>query len=634
MESPKTFDQILKYIVYKCRETKSPVADSLIAYLINILYNEDKKEFYFQNKEMLKEKEANEVINRIIELLHKEKDGVLETLKLQVLYELSHIEEEDKVKVIKGFFDQEIGSILDEIKAYEPNSRKEYDTINIYKKIFNFLLIRTRQSTLDSLNNFSSEEDKQQSNLTIEKEIYAAFDNVLPKSALPPFIALSPEHKISNLNELSNIVMGIRLLNKELGKGGVGLYSLNDIRNKLNKDLFNDVKALHMNYYDICLRYTEIYENIDVSLVVDEEELKQMEIIKKYIVFYQQLSTYLSMLMDDLSSSQQVIDNLSFSYNKEIQFLVDLVEKKSALSKTQVYPQFEMLSKLYSKFQEQFFILNIRENVLAKIKNFLLDSSIPGSFNTKELGVFANVKILNNQNSGFSIEAGLYQNGVSIILPHSTADFMDIKLEYQGFCIVTLLSKDGLLVNGKPNVVTKYKDKYMVFYSNNEVQDFLDNPDKYLDNLFEYVKKNSYLINLLNLNEEFPSFSLNELFRMSSNQSFKYKSSSIKVDASIQTSIHPELEEIKPELIGKYQFDRDYVWNEWELKKLALQKADIMKKTTVSCQTFLSHFRRENETQIYQLKDTGMNTNVSKGTNLSVRRGYTYGLRDYQTKYN
>ena len=59
--------------------------------------------------------------------------------------------------------------------------------------------------------------------LNAEREIYLNLDNIFPKSGLTPFLTLSIQDKISQLNELSNTVMGIRLLNCELGKGGIGL---------------------------------------------------------------------------------------------------------------------------------------------------------------------------------------------------------------------------------------------------------------------------------------------------------------------------------------------------------------------------------------------------------------------------
>lgn len=631
MESPTSYEEILKFIVYKCRENNNPVADSLVAYVLNIQYDDNEEDFYFKSNDRLPESKAQELIVKTMHLLELKEDGILETLKLQVTYELAHVKEEDKVEQIKTFFDSEINNLIKEITSFQNTSKKDYDSIQIHKKIFSFLLIKTRQNTLNSLNDFTSNLTNQTLGISSEREIYAILDNVLPKSGLPPFVSLSSQDKIAQLNDLSNIVMGIRLLNGEIGKGGIGLLTLNDMRKRLNSDLSNDVKQFYNNITEICEKYTLIYENIDFSVIVDKYEFEVLEKIRKFIIYYRQAMTYLSMLMDDLHNSSTIIDTLSINYDKEIKFLIEIVDKKSAISKEQAYPRFENLAKMYSKFQEQVFILNIRENVYHKLYDFITNNDIPPDFNEKyfeerfdqyleNLDIYAKLM----QEQAFSFESGLYQNGVTVLLPHTTADFLDIKLEFQGFCLVTLLKKHGLLVNGKPSVVTKFKDKYMVFYNHTSVQDFIDNPDFFLDEIFSYVRKHAYLINLLNMTDDFPMANLSILFRDKDMYTYKYKNSSVMVDKDIQTPVH---------FYENGLIDRNYVWNEWELKKQALQLADIMKKKTVSCQTILSHFRRENETQVWPPKDEGSNTTVSKGTNLSIEKSYINGLRKYDNKY-
>lgn len=57
----------------------------------------------------------------------------------------------------------------------------------------------------------------------IEKEVAAALESVIPRAALGPFISLNPSEKVSQLVELSHLVIGIRLFNKEIGKGGISL---------------------------------------------------------------------------------------------------------------------------------------------------------------------------------------------------------------------------------------------------------------------------------------------------------------------------------------------------------------------------------------------------------------------------
>ena len=48
----------------------------------------------------------------------------------------------------------------------------------------------------------------------------AALESVFPQSELSSFISLSRAEKEAQLNGLSQLVTGIRLFNKQLGKGG------------------------------------------------------------------------------------------------------------------------------------------------------------------------------------------------------------------------------------------------------------------------------------------------------------------------------------------------------------------------------------------------------------------------------
>lgn len=57
---------------------------------------------------------------------------------------------------------------------------------------------------------------------------------------------------------------------------------------------------------------------------------------------------------------------------------------------------------------------------------------------------------------------------------------------------------------------------------------------------------------------------------------------------SCQTELHP---------VGK-NIDRGYEWNEWEHRRKALAMVNLRQKRTHGSQTILSHYRRENATQV------------------------------------
>lgn len=51
----------------------------------------------------------------------------------------------------------------------------------------------------------------------------AALESVFPQSELSTFISLARQEKEAQLNGLAQLITGIRLFNKQLGKGGEGV---------------------------------------------------------------------------------------------------------------------------------------------------------------------------------------------------------------------------------------------------------------------------------------------------------------------------------------------------------------------------------------------------------------------------
>ena len=95
-------------------------------------------------------------------------------------------------------------------------------------------------------------------------------------------------------------------------------------------------------------------------------------------------------------------------------------------------------------------------------------------------------------------------------------------------------------------------------------------------------------------------------------------SAPLMVDKGMETPCHFIEKNIEP----------NYHWNEWELRKKALQMANIRKKVTVSVQTELSNFRIDNETQVWLPKDNDTNTGINASTNTVLDKTYIVGLRD------
>ena len=79
------------------------------------------------------------------------------------------------------------------------------------------------------------------------------------------------------------------------------------------------------------------------------------------------------------------------------------------------------------------------------------------------------------------------------------------------------------------------------------------------------------------------------------------------------------------------RIDVNYEWNEWSLRRKALQLANIRGCVTEGQQTDQSHFRRENDTQVYLPRDEVTQTRKDSGTQPPLVTRYAAGLRGTPT---
>jgi hypothetical protein len=82
---------------------------------------------------------------------------------------------------------------------------------------------------------------------------------VLPRAGLRPFVSLTTPEKVAQLCELSNIIIGIRLFNRDIGKGGVGLESFGEIIHHPARNLINELNTEVAEIMEMSDRYTMFF---------------------------------------------------------------------------------------------------------------------------------------------------------------------------------------------------------------------------------------------------------------------------------------------------------------------------------------------------------------------------------------
>jgi len=130
-----------------------------------------------------------------------------------------------------------------------------------------------------------------------------------------------------------------------------------------------------------------------------------------------------------------------------------------------------------------------------------------------------------------------------------------------------------------------------------------------INKVSDRARLSTELINLVQLQRQFQSLA-------NQNNDIK-RQPRLQADAGTQTDTH----------IKQSYIDKEYEWNEWEMRRKALKLANLRKCVTHSSQTILSNFLRENETQVYLPKDSWTVTKRDGQTSVPNQKMYYHGLR-------
>ena len=163
----------------------------------------------------------------------------------------------------------------------------------------------------------------------------------------------------------------------------------------------------------------------------------------------------------------------------------------------------------------------------------------------------------------------------------TTPEFMQLPLEFQGYCPHTIVTRNALLLPGNPALgVVRYKNTFNVFVSKEAMDEFMRDPSKYISDVVEVARRNPELIHLLRLQNHFPAASLSTLVQNN-------RMSQAGNGADGQGGIHPLLGVPAPKMVDastetplhfvEKNIDPNYDWNEWGLRRRALQIANLRK---------------------------------------------------------
>jgi hypothetical protein len=658
--------RIVADIVARCKYQRVDVSETLAAFAVRMVLHRNKRKLVLE-KEMADD-DQQFLVDRCVHVLLQQEDPALETVKMQLEFDFTYAQLEESLRQKRDRKEKSMAALQRTIASLVPQKPSDFETLTtLYRHIFTLLM-------LDA----DAHGGSQPVDRSLEKEVAAALESVFPRIGLKTFVAMSTEDKQFQLAELVRIVEGIRLFNKALGKGGVGIQLTADEIQDQMLELAQLIKHEVTDANEVCTQYTEVLLHAHHNhRDEDKEEPATLARWQDELANRRQFLSYLQSLDEDISCSCDAMETLLATFRTDLSALTSLVGARTSLPKSQVYPLFEAVSKSWRALLSEHARLQARSRSLKTLLLFkdscartLADDSDAwrrakqhGTIPAEEL--FEKVETFTPEapsttlpkffglpiSNRFTLEPSLDQDDdddeeenpneeegsdVPVRMPvDTTPEFMQLPLEYQGFCAWTIVERGGLLLPGDPSLgVVQYRNAYHVFVNERALQEFMVRPRRYARGVQRLAALRPSLIYLLRLQDAFPHTGLRALLALGNRSNAQSSSSAVgshsgavhpllapppalKVDASTSTPTH----------FCDKRIDYQYDWNEWTLRRKALQIANLRHCKTVSCQTSQSLFRREVDTQVYLPQENATQTGKDKGTNPPRVTTYFAGLR-------
>lgn len=653
--SDNDIEKVISEVIKQCKVSGGgAVSPTLAAFIARTVIYENAD--MFQMDQEMTETDIEDLVDMCVQKLCVQDSPGLETIKIQVAFDLSYMEHSRLVEDKKAILNKKLNNLIAMIVEVRAKSSSDFESLTVlYRQIFSYLMVHAQRDA-----------EKQPSN-AVELEVAAALESVFPRIGLKAFIGMTQREKESQLQELANIVLGIRLFNKEIGKGGADLENESLLSKQDASGFVNGLRREINEMAALCQKYTDVLQFLFEKKDEDVSEA-QIKRFQDELTNRRQYLYNLQSLQEDAMIAQDKITSTNGDYIREMTDLKAIVGARASVPKDQVYPKFDILANLYLNLADERKMLNAKVATWKELQALkttftpsLTDEWVIAardhSISRRERPTFSGGE--GDDGEGFEgkyeenkTEGEVQENApqqqeataspsnqspkVSSMMDEnvndetpirlsidSTPEFMQLPLEYQGYCSHTVVHRDALLLPGNPALgVIRYRGGYYVFTSEEGLTAFEEDPGRYVNGILDAARRSPELIHLLRLQDHFPKANLTQLIS----------------NKAQSDGVHPLLSDAPPVMVDKSNetpvhfiernIDPSYSWNEWELRRRALQVANLKKCKTTSMQTDMSAYRREIETQVYLPKTKTTQTRVERGTNPKRVHTYIAGLRN------
>ncbi|KAH8047516.1 zinc ion transmembrane transporter [Aureococcus anophagefferens] len=566
---------------------------------------------------------------------------------MQVAFDSTYVRFEEELDKSRKAREEKKRELVRAILAVKPRGSTDFETLTaLYRQIFTYLLHVSRGGSglPGAPSNTTAAEDPGSMERAVEREIAAALESVFPRIGLKSFVQLSSEEKRLQLEELARIVTGIRLFNREGGKGGAGLDHVEDA----------------------------------VATTPPGVAPAQLERWAQELANRRQYGAYLTSLAEDAAASERRVQVHRERFATEMDELQALVGGRASVPKEHVYPKFDAIATAWFALDDELRVVESRVATLEELHQFResynmtcganhpvyraarLESHAkpdggappttrprwprpcPSSAATRPRPRSrrpsrarrrrrAPPRTTTPRRSTTCPRARDNADVPVRLSVETTPEFMQLPLEYQGFCGWTVANRHGLLLPGKPALgVVKYRGSCYVFAHAVALKAFMDAPEAVREGVVAQATLAPELVHLLRLQDSYPGTSIAKILasRAITGKGAEPGQATAVAKALLAPAATRDASTDTPVHFVEKHIDPAYEWNDWALRRRALRLAQLKHCATTSQQTDESHFRRNNTTQVFLPKIASTQSRKDGETNPPVRIQYfKKGLR-------
>ncbi|XP_076872675.1 cilia- and flagella-associated protein 206 [Brachyhypopomus gauderio] len=601
VQAESVIKNIIREIAQQCASKGQAVSETLVAFMVKAVVLDPSN--LFNVDRTLTKQDIQKLIELCVDRLLDQKNPALDTIKMQVYFDLNYTSRREFVEEHQRALKVRLLPVCREVTDSRAKTREDLE--DLYRKVVSYVLLHSGVGSASDIRNV--------------REATAAVQSVFPQSELATFMSLLKRDKEQQLNELSAIVTGIRLFNKDSSKGGEGIEDLPGALNEALPAVSRDIEVELEGTQQLAWRYTALLEH---QTGAQTDWVVRADLLRQALHNVRQHEAFLKLLLADVILCAKQVEILQTELAGTMRMLRATVHSKTAVPTSQVFPHFTALAKLWAGLQDEKLLLSMLSTMVTSLRPFLsAQSQLLGAGELEQLlqGVTVKTDLERMAESAGERVDPDEMKSCEWLLPETTANFDKLPLQYRGVCGYTLIARDSLLLPGNPNIgVLKHREKFYCFSSRQAAYQFASRADECVEAVAERARRSPELIQLLQLHQQFSS--VPPYSQMQSGETLLVKPIT-RSDSCTQTDTH----------LLESNVVKSYEWNEWELRRQAIKLANLRSKVTRSMQTDLSHMRRHNSTQTYPPKDAAGQTKREGQSNVPRPQIYLAGLRGGET---